>query len=145
MSSSSVPPTSQPSNICTDPNCSPNNQQQNSSGIQINYILVPLLLILILILAILFLRYQGFCAWIFFRAKKTSNEDPIEIRHLDGETQSLPQEEKNSKKPLRLSIISKSDPTKRESSILGSSVPNGTIETNAIVYTGSVPSYQESL
>jgi hypothetical protein len=60
---------------------------ETTSSMQMHYVLVPLLIMLILILAILFSKYQSYCAWKWFRPTVTRDEEPTEIAPIPYDAQ----------------------------------------------------------
>ena len=151
-----------------DPDQSPPND--GSSNVQVNYIIVPLLLILIIIVAILLMKYQTWCAWKFFKPKVTKQEEPVQISHLSMLRVSSPpidQSKLQSKETPIVLELSNSAETRRSSSsrswiskfksskdsqqdMIGSILDEDEenvvtiLESNAIVYSGTPPSYGQS-
>jgi hypothetical protein len=123
---------------------------EESSTIQINYIIVPLLLILITIVAILIMKYQTWCAWKLFKPKVTKQEEAVQITHLSvvsvSSQQSTPESEATVVEITPKEPKSWISMFKRESmqSIRTNNDSTTILESNAIVYSGSPPSYGES-
>ncbi len=120
-----------------------------SSNTQINYIIVPLLLILITIVAILIMKYQNWCAWKLFKPKVTKQEEAVQITHLS--TVSVNSQQSTLASDATIVEIPAKEPKswiskfKRDSMQSVRSDDSTTIlESNAIVYSGSPPSYGES-
>lgn len=125
---------------------------ENESNVQINYIIVPLLLILITVLAILLMKYQTWCAWKLFKPKVTKQEEPVQITHLSVLSVNS---QSNSDTVQTIVEISPKEQSKswmssfkRENKMMQSITDEDDSETilesNAIVYSGIPPTYGQS-
>ena len=146
------------SDPCTS-GCGSDEGPKSDVTIQINYIIVPLILILFLILCILVMRYQSWCAWKLFRPTITKTSEPVEIASLEPRSVVVLD-------PLRHSTTDSNDAAcdrnashSAEQSFTGQSPTeqptihpvtrtlrihdsqDSLLETRAIVYSGAPPSY----